>query len=322
MYISPEFLHYSTIASIVSISSISVGMSQGITSFSALEAISRQPSARNDIMRVATLGMAIIETVAILALLIGALMLFGKPFSSETNYYVYASEFGITCALSLSSLVVGLACALPAQAACRAIARQPFAVQPIFSFMLMTQVLIQTPILSAFLVSLFIQWQSAAVTTLNDSLRLIASGLCIGLGSIGPAIGLGLFAKAGIDGLGTNAKSYKKLLSFTLISEAIIETPIIFCLLVSLILLFFVPRTELHDSISGVIFISAAFCLGMGTLGAGISSGRTGAAACTQIANNPENASVISRTSMLAQGLIETIVIYATLLSLVMILFR
>ena len=322
MSIPPEFLHYSTIASTITISSIGVGIGQGMASYSALDALNRQPAARNDIIRVATLGMAIIETVAIFGLLIAALMLFSKPFCSESNFYVCVSECGIACALFFSSLVVGIACALPAQAACRAIARQPFSVQHIFSLMLMTQVLIQTPILSAFLVSLFIQGQSAAATTLNDSLRLIASGLCIGLGSIGPAIGLSLFAKAAIDGIGRNAKAYKKLLSFTLISEAIIETPIIFCLLISLILLFVVPHTEIDDPITGIIFISAALCLGMGTLGSGISSGKTGAAACTQIADNPENASVISRTSMLAQGLIETIVIYATLLSLVMILFR
>lgn len=321
MNISPEFLHYGTIASIISISSISVGIGQGMTSYSALDALSRQPAARNDIMRVATIGMTLIETVAILALIL-AIMLFVKPFSSETDYYVYASEFGIACALSITSMVVGIACALPAQAACRAIARQPFSVQRIFSFMLMTQVLIQTPIISAFLVSLFIQGQAAAATTLNYSLRLIASGLCVGLGSVGPAIGLSFFAKAAIDGLGRNAKAYNKLLSFTLISEAIIETPIIFCLLIALLLLFVVPLTTYNDPINGIIFIAAALCIGLGTFGAGISSGKTGAAACTQIANNPENASLVSRTSMLAQGLIETIVIYATLLSLVMLLFR
>ena len=91
-------------------------------------------------------------------------------------------------------------------------------VRPIItSFMLMTQVLIQTPMISAFLVSLFIQGQSNAALTMSDSLRLIASGLCVGIGSIGPAIGLGIFSKAAINSLGKNTKAYDKLLSFTFI---------------------------------------------------------------------------------------------------------
>ena len=74
--------------------------------------------------------------------------------------------------------------------------------------------------------------------------------------------------------------------------------------------------------IDGVIFIAAALCTGLGTLGAGISSGITGAAACSEIADNPDNHHLLSRTSMLAQGLIETIVIYSVVLSLLMLLFK
>ena len=185
----------------------------------------------------------------------------------------------------------------------------------------MTQVLIQTPIISAFLVSLFIKGQSNAAVTMSDSLRLIASGLCVGIGSIGPAIGLGVFSRAAINSLGKNTKAYDKLLSFTFISEALIETPIIFCLLIALTLLFFVPQST-DNAIDGVIFIGAALCTGLGTLGTGISSGITAAAACTQIGNNPDAYSMLSRTSILAQSLIETIVLYTIILSLLMILFR
>jgi F-type H+-transporting ATPase subunit c len=321
MYTTAEFLHFGAIATSIACGSISVGIGQGLISWNALKGINRQPAAQEGIMRVAIIGMALVETVAVLGLLVSILLLFYTSQTSGDTFANYA-EIGIIAAMGITSLAIGIASSIPAQAACHAVARQPFFAQRISGFMLMTQVVTQTPIISAFLVSLFIQNQAASIITLTDSLRLIASGLCVGLGSIGPAIGLSMFAKAAVNGLGKNIKAYDKLLSFTFISEALIETPIIFCLLVSITLLFAVPYATTENIIDGVIFLAAALCTGLGTMGTGISSGVTAAAACTQISNNPESDNILSRTSILAQSLIETIILYSVILSLLMILFR
>ncbi len=321
MYNSSEFLHYGAIATSIALTSISVGLGQGLISWSALKNIDRQPAAQEDIMRVAIIGMALVETVAVLGLLVSILLLAYTSTTSGDIFGNYA-ELGIIAAMGITGLAIGLASAIPAQAATHAVARQPFFAQRISGFMLMTQVLIQTPLISAFLVSLFIQNQSAAITTITDSLRLIASGLCVGVGSIGPAIGLSLFAKAAVSSLGKNSKAYEKLLSFTFISEALIETPIIFCLLIAIVLLFTIPYAITENMIDGIIFVAAGLCTGLGTLGTGISSGITAAAACTQIGNNPDSYNMLSRTSILAQSLIETVVLYTVILSLLMILFR
>jgi F-type H+-transporting ATPase subunit c len=316
-----EFLHFGAIATSIALSSISVGLGEGLISWSALKNIDRQPAAQEDIMRVAMIGMALVETVAVLGLLVSILLLF---YTSQTSGDMFANyaEAGIIAAMGITGLVVGFASAIPAQAACHAVARQPFFAQRISGFMLMTQVITQTPIIAAFLVSLFIQNKAGVIVTVTDSLRLIASGLCVGIGSIGPAIGLSSFAKAAINSIGKNNKIYDKLLSFTFISEALIETPVIFCLLIAITLLFAVPYTTTENMIDGVIFLAAGLCTGLGTLGTGISSGITAAAACTQISNNPDAYNILSRTSLLAQSLIETIVLYTVILSLLMILFR
>lgn len=319
--ISHEFIHYGAITLSIAISSISVGLGEGLVSWSALGAIDRQPRAKDDIMRVAILGMTLIETVAILGLLISLFLCIYTNVESA-NQFAYYSEMGIIIAMGITGFVIGIASTFPAQAACNAVARQPFFAPRISSFMLLAQVLIQTPMISAFIVSLFIRAQAHNTLHMSDSLRLIASGLCVGLGSIGPAIGLSSFAKAAINSLGKNTKSYDKLLSFTFISEALIETPIIFCLIIATILLFVVQPTPIDNHLDGVIFISAALCTGLGTLGAGISSGRTAAVACTQIGENPESYNILSRTSILAQTLIETMVLYTVILSILLIFFR
>ena len=104
-----------------------------------------------------------------------------------------------------------------------------------------------------------------------------------------------------------------------LVSEAIIETPIIFSLVISLLILMTpLPAAALTKSIA---LLAAGLCTGLGTLGPGISSGRTSAAACEQIALNPELYLTLSKVSMFAQGLIDTAAIYALVISIMLIWF-
>ncbi|HRN78104.1 MAG TPA: ATP synthase F0 subunit C [Candidatus Dependentiae bacterium] len=312
-----EFIHYSTIALTVGITSIGVGIGEGIASRAALDAMNTQPRASGNIMRAAILGMALIETAAIMGMVISIMLLLGTR-TVASGFYADLAELGIAFAICISGMVLGFVSALPAREACFAIARQPFFAQHIMRFMLITQSLLQSPIIFGFIVATIIKYQSVNATTLSDSLRLISSGLCIGLGSVGPAIGLALFAQSACHGLGSNPRAYNKLFSFTLISQTIIETPIIFAFVISMALLFLVPTTNISD-IYAIALLAAAISTSIGTVGPGISSGRTAASACHQIALNPESHSILSRISMFAQGLIETCAIYAVLISFLLI---
>lgn len=311
-----DFFHYGTIASVVAINSLGVGIGEGLTSSAAVDAINLQPEAKYDISRTAILGMALIETAAIMGVTISFILLLG---TRETAYPLCAgiADLGIAIAISLPGFAIGIVSALPAREACFAIARQPFFSQRILRFMLLTQSINQTPIVFGFIIAMFINNQAASCISLTNSLRLLATGLCIGIGSVGPSIGLALFSRIACKGLGINRKAYNKLLSFTLISNAIIETPIIFTLIVSLMILF---TTDTSDAfIKGIIFLSSASCMGIGTIGVGISSGITAASACHYIAKNPDLHPTLSRISMFAQGLIDTFAIYALLIALLLL---
>lgn len=320
MNATPELIHYGTIAFAVGITSISVGIGEGLTGASALHAIDTQPHARGDIARTAIIGMALIETTAILGTVIAVLLTF-SPRALEPNYYMNLAEMGIAFAICITGFVSGIASALPAQAACLAIARQPFFAQKITRLMLITQSLLQGPIIFSFIVALIIKYQAVDAQTLTDSLRLIASGLCIGLGSIGPSIGLAIFAQSACRGLGVNPQAYNKILSFTLISQTIIETPIIFSFVISMALLV-MTSTAASSPLQGIAFLAASLCTGLGMIGTGIASGKTAAAACKQITYNLATYSLLSRVSLFAQGLIETCAIYAVLISFLLIFMK
>lgn len=304
-------LHYGTIAAAVGITSISVGLGQGITSHAALKALNTQPSAYNDIIKAAVIGMALVETTAIIGLCIAIFLLLDTQNAIYT-LYTGIGEVGIALAICLSGCVTGVVAALPAQAACRAIARQPFFAHSIFRFMLIAQTLIQTPVLFGFVIALIIQKQVLHVATLDESLRLLASGLSIGLGSIGPTLGLGLFLQSATESLGINRLAFKKIFSFTLISAAIIETPVLFSCIIALML---IMSTAATTTLAGIVLIASALTIGLGTMGPGISLGRVAASAVQQIAKDPDRHALYSKISMVAQGLIDTGAIYALLIS-------
>lgn len=316
------YIHYGTIAVTVAASAFAVGIGQGIASYGALQAIDLQPSARNEIVRAAILGMALMETAALMGTFISFLLLLQTNVSAPHLAFAGLAELGIVFAVGFSGFTLGIVSALPARAACLAIARQPFFAQQITRFMLIALSLLQTPIIFGLIVALFIRGKAASIETMRDSLRLISSGICIGVGSIGPAIGLAFFTQSVCKHMGVNRSSYRQLFSFALISQAIIETPILFALMVSVSLLFMVPPIGSENLLDGIMLLSAGLCTGIGTIGPGISSGKTATEAGKQIAYNPETYSALSRVSMFAQGLIETAAIYAVLISFLLLFLR
>lgn len=310
-----SLIHYSVISIISALTGMGVGIGQGITTYSALKAIDRQPAAQPEISKSLILALAIIETAAIIGLIF-IMILF---FKETTDLNKSIAQIGIAFALGIPGFVIGIACALPACAALNSIARQPFLSRKITNAMLLTQSVIQTPLIFGFLVAIVINYKLTFVDSLAQALSLVASGLCIGIASIGPAIGLGYFTYTAANSLGKNSEAYNKILSFTFISQAIIETPVIFAAIIS----FWIAQTYIDPTrgiATGILCIASAIVMGIGTFGPGISSGRTAAAACAYIALKPQLYTVLSRTSMIIQGLIDTAAIYAFIIALVILL--
>lgn len=313
-------LHNLAIGTIATATSVGVGLSGGKASKMTLDAIDMQPEAQADIVKMSTIGLALIETAGIIGF-ITALLLLGDAPAEHQAWYVSIAECGIACAVAISGLAVSLASMLPVQQACIATARQPFFSQKILNLMLITMSIIQTPVLFAFILGLIIKTQLSGLEDLPNAVRLFATGLCIGLGSIGPSIGLARFAQVACQSLGINRTIYDKILTFTFISEAIIETPLIFAFVTS-IMLALTPITSANSELAMIACLAAAFCSGMGTLATSIGSSNTASAACRQIAQTPESYNILSRASMISQALIDAAAVYALLISLLLIVIQ
>lgn len=75
---------------------------------------------------------------------------------------------------------------------------------------------------------------------MDGSSTYIAAGLAIGLGAIGPGIGIGLIAKGALEAIGRNPEASDKIQSNMILAIAFAEAIAIYALVVTLILLFVV----------------------------------------------------------------------------------
>lgn len=73
-----------------------------------------------------------------------------------------------------------------------------------------------------------------------EAARLLAAGLAMGLGAIGPGIGEGVVAGKALEAMGRNPEMSGKLFSNMIVSMAICESTAIYSLVVALIILFVV----------------------------------------------------------------------------------
>jgi len=71
-----------------------------------------------------------------------------------------------------------------------------------------------------------------------ESMKLLAAALAIGLGSIGPGIGIGLLASKAMEAIGRNPEAAPKIQSAMILTAAFCEAIAIYALVIALIIKF------------------------------------------------------------------------------------
>lgn len=75
---------------------------------------------------------------------------------------------------------------------------------------------------------------------LVDALRLLGAGLAIGLGAIGPGIGIGILMQGALQAMGRNPDAASNIQTNMILGVAFAEAIAIYALVVALILMFVV----------------------------------------------------------------------------------
>jgi len=316
--ITPEFFHYFSAALTVVLGGLGGGLGQGIAASNAIGSMLRQPTGNDQGFRAMIVGLALIESGCIVALVVTLIMLMSAP--KEISMAMALAELGMALAVGIAAVAISMASSFVVRAATQSIARQPMFASKIFTLMLLTQSIIEAPVIFSFIVSLTIKAQIGPTMSLAQGLQSLAAGLSVAFGCIGPSIGQAIFANASNKALGINKQAYGKIFPFTLICEAIVETPMIFCLLFSFLIMYSKLPVGNESLVAVVSFFVAAFMVGLGALGGSSAIGYVASRSCLEIARDPKNYPELFRTTLLAVAFIESIVVYALIVGFFLIL--
>lgn len=299
--------HSFTVASLVVLPALGVGIGQGRVNKAALEAINEQPAVEGALQRLALISLTLSETAVLLGVVMAILILRDPALSMPVSL----AYVGIVCGCAIPGFMVGLVSAKPGIAALKAAARQPLFITKITQLLLISQAVIQTSTIFGFIIALFLRNQAASATLLSDGIRLCASGVCFGLACIGPLLGLGYFTQAVCTVAGTNRSIYPRLRTFAFISQALIEAPVVFSLIIALVLA--ISSSAAPSPSRNAAFIAAALIMGLTTLSTGINSSKTATTTARLLAKYPDQYPTLSKMSMITQTFIDTAAIYGLL---------
>ncbi|KJS29493.1 MAG: ATP synthase F0 subunit C [Desulfatitalea sp. BRH_c12] len=217
---------------------IGAGIGAGFPAAAACEGIGRQPGISGRLTTNMLIGSAVCQTPSIFALVIAFILLFtgldNNPLSPT-----WAAVLGAGLATGLSAIGAGLGSGLVAASSCEGISRQPTSATVMTNSMLLGQAITQTTAIYGLLISFILLFKAHPATeSLAPAMALLGSGLCMGIGGIGPGIGEGFTAQAAVRWMAREKDSIGDLTRTMLIGMAVAESTGIYAMVISLILIF------------------------------------------------------------------------------------
>jgi F-type H+-transporting ATPase subunit c len=296
---------------------VGAAIGEGYTAGEANTAVSRNPGDSGDIFKNMLVGQAVAESASIFALVIAVLMLFlDVPIISLLQG---AALLGAGLCMGFGAVGSGVGSGFPGGQACLGISRQPSAASRLTTNMLIGSAVCQTPAIFSMVVALMLMFMKFNQLPVNPTwAALLGAGLSTGLAAIGYGYGGGLAAGASCEGIARQPESVGNVTTVMLVGQAVAQTPSIFGLLVSFILLFksFPESSTLQAAMA---LLAAGLCMGFGGIGPGIGNGMAAQGAVKWVARNIKQAAGLMRLMLVGQAVSQSTAIYAMVIALVLI---
>jgi len=169
-----------------------------------------------------------------------------------------------------------------------AIGRNPEQSGDIFKSMLVGQAIAESASIFALVIALMLLFTKFPSHILSVPV-LLGAGLCMGLGAIGSGVGSGFPAGAACTGMSRQPAMSSRLTTNMLIGSAVCQTPAIFSLVVSFILLF-TDFSANPVSPTWAAILGAGISSGFGAIGSGLGGGLVAQASCEPVVKEfPDN---------------------------------
>jgi len=296
---------------------VGAAIGEGYTAAQASYAVSRNTELSGDIFKSMLVGQAVAESASIFALVIAILLLFlDLP---APNMLQAASLFGAGLCMGFGAVGSGVGSGFPGGQACAGMVRQPEMTGKLTTNMLIGSAVCQTPAIFSMVVALILMFLDFSQAPVSPTwAALIGAGLSTGLAAIGSGMGGGFAAGASCEGVARQPESVGPVTTTMLVGQAVAQTPSIFGLLISFVLIFksFPESSSLQAAMA---LLGAGLCMGFGGIGPGIGNGMAAEGAVRWVARNLKSAGDLMRIMLVGQAVSQSTAIYAMVVSLVLI---
>lgn len=154
------------------------------------------------------------------------------------------------------------------------------------------------------------------IHTWVTSSAFVSSGIAMGFGAIGAAIGEGYTAAKANEVMTRNPAVVPDIFKTMLVGQAVAESASIFALVIAILLLFNNAPPSLF---SAAAMLGAGLSMGFGAFGPGVGCGFPSANACEGIARQPETAQKVTTIMLVGQAVAQSTAIYSLVISLILI---
>lgn len=301
----------------IGLGAIGAALGEGFTAGLANEGLSHKPEKAGDILKNMLVGQAIAESAAIFALVIAILLLFLETPSDKM--LKAAALMGAGLCMGFGAIGSGIGSGYPGGEACRGLARQPAIANRLTTNMLIGSAVCQTPAIFSMVVALMLMFMDFGDMPLYPTwAAFLGAGMSTGLAAIGSGVGGGMAAGASCEGIARQPETFGQVTTTMLVGQAVSQTPSIFGLLISFVLMFkaFPESLALAPAMA---LLGAGLSMGFGGIGPGVGNGAAAQGAVKWVTRNIEAAGALTRTMLVAQAVSQSTAIYAMVVSLVLI---
>jgi ATP synthase F0 subunit c len=198
-----------------------------------------------------------------------------------------------------------------------AISRNPGISGDVFKSMLVGQAIAESASIFALVIAMILLFSNFPGDSYVTIAVVFSAGICMGLGAIGSGVGSGFPAGAACIGMSRQPSMSGRLMTNMLIGSAVCQTPSIFALVTSFILLF-TNFTDRPVSPTWAAIVGAGLASGLGAIGSGLGGGLVAETSCEGTARNPEMAGTVTNVMLLGQAVTQTTAIYGLLVSFIL----
>ena len=294
---------------------IGAAIGEGYTASMANWAISQNIKTSGDIIKTMLVGQAIAESSSIFALVIAIILLF-TDFGAG-SFVTVCGILGAGLSMGLGAIGSGIGAGLPAAGACMAKAQRPEMSGRLMTNMLVGSAVCQTPAIFALVIAIMLLFMKFPTTSPLKAVALLGAGLCMGFGAIGSGLGSGFAGKESCLGTARQPEMAGQLTTTMLIGSAVCQTPAIFAIVVSLMLIF-IDFGNAPFYPTWAAFLGAGLSTGLAAIGSGYGGGLAAGASCEGIARQPQSVGTVITAMLVGQAVAQTASIFGLLISFIL----